>query len=47
MALKTLRLLVPVGATLLVASQWADIKRYIRIKQMSAGHPCSPRSGGS
>jgi len=39
MALRALRLLVPVGATLLVASQWADIKRYLKIKQMSAGHP--------
>jgi hypothetical protein len=34
-------LLVPVGATLLVASQWADIRRYVKIKQTSGqqGHP--------
>jgi hypothetical protein len=38
---KALRVLVPAGVTLLVASQWADINRYLRIKQMSArqGHP--------
>lgn len=36
-----LRLVVPVGAALLVASQWADIKRYVKIKQLSMqqGHP--------
>jgi hypothetical protein len=39
MALKALRLLVSVGTTLLVASQWPDIKRYLMIKQLSAGHP--------
>jgi hypothetical protein len=29
------------GVTLLVASQWSDIKRYVRIKQLSTGqgHP--------
>ena len=50
MALKALRLLIPVGAALLVASQWADIKRYLKIKQMSAqqGHPENvPASGRS
>ena len=46
MALKALRLLVPAGAALLVASQWADIRRYLKIKQMSAGHPQNvPASG--
>lgn len=41
MARKALRVLVPAGVTLLVASQWADIKRYLRIKQLSVrqGHP--------
>jgi len=41
MVRKALRMLVPAGVTLLVASQWADIKRYLRIKQLSArqGHP--------
>lgn len=36
-----LRLLVPAGAALLVASQWADIRRYVKIKQLSVrqGHP--------
>ena len=34
-------LFVSAGVTLLVASQWSDIKRYLRIKQPSAGggHP--------
>jgi hypothetical protein len=46
MALKALRLLVPAGAALLVASQWADIRRYLKIKQLSAGHPGNvPASG--
>jgi len=42
MVRKFLRLVVPAGAAaLLVASQWADIKRYVKIKQLSArqGHP--------
>lgn len=36
-----LRMLVLVGVTLLVASQWTDIRRYFKIKQLSArrGHP--------
>lgn len=39
--LKALRVLVSAGVTLLVASQWADINRYLKIKQMSVrqGHP--------
>jgi hypothetical protein len=38
---KVLSLLISVGLGLVVASQWADIKRYIKIKQMSQddGHP--------
>lgn len=42
MARKALRVLIPAGSvTLLVASQWTDIKRYLKIKQLSArqGHP--------
>jgi hypothetical protein len=41
MARKILRVLVPAGVALLVASQWADIKRYFKIKQLSVqqGHP--------
>ena len=39
MARKALWVLIPAGVTLLVASQWADIKRYVKIKQLSAGHP--------
>lgn len=38
---KALRVLVPAGVTLFVASQWTDIVRYLKIKQLSAGrgHP--------
>jgi hypothetical protein len=41
MVRKAFRMLVSVGVTLLVASQWADIKRYLKIKQLSVrqGHP--------
>jgi hypothetical protein len=41
MVRKALPILVPAGMALLVASQWSDIKRYLRIKQLSAGqgHP--------
>lgn len=41
MARKALRVLVPAAVTLLVASQWVDIKRYYKIKQLSVrqGHP--------
>lgn len=41
MVRKALRLLVPAAAALFVASQWADIKRYVTIKGLSArrGHP--------
>ena len=38
---KALPILASVGATLLVASQWSDIKRYLRIRHLFAGqgHP--------
>jgi hypothetical protein len=38
---KALSILVSAGVTLLLASQWNDIKRYLRIKQpsMGQGHP--------
>jgi len=41
MARKALRILVPAAVALLVASQWTDIKRYLKIKQLSVrqGHP--------
>jgi len=45
---KVLSLLIPVGLGLVIASQWADIKRLIKIKQMSQadGHPENvPASG--
>ena len=32
---KVLSLLIPVGLGLVIASQWADIKRFLKIKQMS------------
>jgi hypothetical protein len=37
------------GGGLLVASQWQDITRYLKIKQMSAGrgHPENVPAGGS
>ena len=43
-----LRLLIPVGLALLVVSQWPDIRRYFKIKQLSMGqgHPANvPASG--
>jgi hypothetical protein len=48
MARKALRVLVPAAVILLVASQWTDIKRYLKIKQLSVrqGHPENvPASG--
>jgi hypothetical protein len=38
---KALPILFSAGVTLLIASQWNDIKRYARIKQLSLGqgHP--------
>jgi len=38
MVRKALGVLVPVAVALLVATQWADIRRYVKIKQLSAGH---------
>jgi hypothetical protein len=40
-ARKTLRWLLPVSLAAVVASQWRDIARYVKINQMSrgAGHP--------
>ena len=32
---KVLSLLIPVGLGLVIASQWPDLKRYLKIKQMS------------
>jgi hypothetical protein len=41
MAGKVLRLLLPVSVAVLIAVQWRDMMRYLRIKQMSFGdgHP--------
>jgi hypothetical protein len=41
MARKVLRLLVPTALGALIATQWPDIVRYVKIKQMSfgQGHP--------
>jgi hypothetical protein len=38
---KLLLFVIPLAGALLVASQWQDIARYLKIKQMSAGagHP--------
>ena len=38
---KALPILVSAGVILLLASQWSDIMRYLRIKQLSVGqgHP--------
>jgi hypothetical protein len=38
---KALLFLVPAGLAVLVAAQWQDISRYIKIKQISSGqgHP--------
>src|ERR1700745_1214549 len=35
---RALRALVPAGLALLVVSQWSDIKRWLKIKQMDLGH---------
>lgn len=35
---KGLRFLAPAALALLVASQWQDILRYLKIAQLSAGH---------
>ena len=41
MARKALRVLLPASVAVLVASQWREISRYIKISQMSRGdgHP--------
>ena len=41
MARKTLGVLLPASVAILVASQWREIARYVRISQMSRGdgHP--------
>ncbi len=41
MARKTLGLLLPASVAVLAASQWREISRYIKLKQMSSGdgHP--------
>jgi hypothetical protein len=49
MAGKGLRFLAPTALALIVASQWQDIVRYLKISQLSAGqgHPemCRPGAG--
>jgi hypothetical protein len=46
---KALLVMLPLGAAWLVTSQWQDIIRYLKIKQMSAGrgHPENVPAGGS
>ena len=46
---KVLAVVVVAGGGLLAASQWQDISRYLKIKQMSAGHghPENVPAGGS
>ena len=41
MARKTLRVLLPASVAVLVASQWREIARYVKIGNMSRGdgHP--------
>ena len=41
MVRKSLQVLIPTALGLLVASQWPDIRRYLKIKQLSQGqgHP--------
>ena len=39
MARKALGLLLPASVAILVASQWREIARYIKIRQMSEGGP--------
>ena len=48
MVRKALRLVVPAGVVLLAASQWTDIKRYLKIKQLSVrqGHPVNVPAAG-
>src|ERR1700758_4404721 len=48
MARKALRVLLPVSVAVLVASQWREISRYLKISQMSRGdgHPQAVPAGG-
>ena len=48
MARKTLRVLLPASVAILVASQWREIVRYLKISQMSRGdgHPQAVPVGG-
>ncbi len=41
MARKTLSLLLPVSVAVLAATQWRELSRYIKLRQMSSGdgHP--------
>jgi hypothetical protein len=46
---KALLLLIPLAAAGIAASQWQDITRYLKIRQMSQGngHPENVPAGGS
>jgi hypothetical protein len=46
---KAVLLMIPLAAAGLAASQWQDITRYLKIKQMSmgTGHPENVPAGGS
>jgi len=48
MARKALRWLLPAAVAAVVASQWRDIARYLKIEQMSSGqgHPDLVPAGG-
>jgi hypothetical protein len=48
MARKTLRVLLPASVAVLVASQWREIARFLKISQMSRGngHPQVVPAGG-
>ena len=48
MARKTVRVLLTASVAVLVASQWREIARYLKISQMSRGdgHPQAVPAGG-
>ena len=48
MARKALRVLLPASVAVLVASQWREIGRYLKISNMSRGdgHPQAVPAGG-
>jgi hypothetical protein len=48
MVRKSLQVLIPTAMGLLIASQWQDIRRYLKIKQLSQGlgHPENVPVGG-